>query len=40
LWNGAVAQDARVAHHTVDLAELVDRGLDDVLGALGSATES
>jgi hypothetical protein len=32
---GAVAQDARVAHHAVDLAELVDRGLDDVLGALG-----
>ena len=32
---GAVAQDARVAHHTVDLAELVDRGLDDVPGALG-----
>ncbi len=31
----AVAQDARVAHHAVDLAELVDRGLDDVLGALG-----
>ncbi len=31
----AVAQDARVADHAVDLAELVDRGLDDVLGALG-----
>src|SRR6478735_7145401 len=35
LVEGAVAQDARVAHHAVDLAELVDRGLDDVLGALG-----
>src|ERR1700761_5246467 len=35
LVEGAVAQDAGVADDAVDLAELVDRGLDDVLGALG-----
>jgi hypothetical protein len=31
----AVPQDSGVAHDTVDLAELVQGGLDDVLGALG-----
>lgn len=31
----AVAQDARVADHTVHGPELVDRRLDDVLSALG-----
>ena len=35
LVEGAVAQDAGVAHHAVDLAELVERGLDDVLRGLG-----
>src|SRR5581483_10287469 len=30
LVEGAVAQDAGVAHHTVYSAELVERGLDDV----------
>jgi hypothetical protein len=39
LVEGAVAQDAGVAHDAVDLAELVERGLDDVLRArsLGDA---
>ena len=34
LVESAVPQDAGVADHTVDGAELVDRGLDDVGGAL------
>ena len=32
---GAVAQDAGVAHHAVDLAELIESGLDDVLRTRG-----
>ena len=35
LVEGAVTQDAGIADHAVDLAELVDRGLDDVGGAFG-----
>ena len=30
----AVAQDARVVHHDVDAAEVIERGLDDALPAL------
>ena len=32
---GAVAQDSGVTHHTVNGAELIQGGLDDVLGTLG-----
>ena len=35
LREGLVAQDARVVHDDVDLAEVVERGLDDRLATFG-----